>query len=127
MCNRGQEDDFEACTWLRKAWHVTCAHGSFWRWYSDILSSSPHRSLTNQQGKTTLLDVLAQRKNAGTISGACLLIVISCCMFTSLVPGKILVDGKEPDSAYRRLIGYVEQTDIHYPHQVKFKINKYPF
>lgn len=50
-------------------------------------------------GKTTLLDVLARRKNVGKVSG------------------KVLVDGRAPDSSYRRLIGYVEQTDIHFAHQ----------
>lgn len=50
-------------------------------------------------GKTTLLDVLARRKNVGKVSG------------------KILVDGRAPDASYRRLIGYVEQTDMHFAHQ----------
>ncbi|PRP78405.1 hypothetical protein PROFUN_13709, partial [Planoprotostelium fungivorum] len=48
-------------------------------------------------GKSTLLDVLAQRKNVGKIEG------------------DILVNGKEPDKFYHRLVGYVEQTDCHYP------------
>eukprot|EP01117_Protostelium_nocturnum_P006613 TRINITY_DN237_c1_g1_i1.p1 TRINITY_DN237_c1_g1~~TRINITY_DN237_c1_g1_i1.p1 ORF type:complete len:1431 (+),score=551.25 TRINITY_DN237_c1_g1_i1:149-4441(+) len=49
-------------------------------------------------GKSTLLDVLAQRKNVGKITG------------------DILVNGKNPDKFYHRLIGYVEQTDCHYPY-----------
>lgn len=44
-----------------------------------------------------------------------------CCESHSLTPpsvtGKILVDGRAPDSSYRRLIGYVEQTDMHFTHQ----------
>ncbi len=36
--------------------------------------------------------MLAYRKNAGVMNG------------------KILMDGKAPDSSYRRVIGYVEQT-----------------
>ena len=45
-------------------------------------------------GKSTLLDVLAHRKNTGTISG------------------DILVNGEKPDVSFKRLIGYVEQQDI---------------
>eukprot|EP01087_Luapelamoeba_hula_P008964 TRINITY_DN2282_c0_g1_i1.p1 TRINITY_DN2282_c0_g1~~TRINITY_DN2282_c0_g1_i1.p1 ORF type:complete len:1497 (-),score=261.71 TRINITY_DN2282_c0_g1_i1:27-4118(-) len=50
-------------------------------------------------GKTTLLDVLAQRKTGGKITG------------------DILIDGKKMSGKSKRLIGYVEQTDIHLPTQ----------
>lgn len=50
-------------------------------------------------GKTTLLDVLAKRKNIGTVEGT------------------LLINGKPPDKYYHRYIGYVEQNDIHLPSQ----------
>lgn len=46
-------------------------------------------------GKTTLLDVLASRKNLGTISG------------------DILVDGIAPGTAFQRGTSYAEQLDVH--------------
>ena len=46
-------------------------------------------------GKTTLLDVLASRKNIGTISG------------------DILVDGISPGTAFQRGTSYAEQLDVH--------------
>jgi ABC-type multidrug transport system ATPase subunit len=48
-------------------------------------------------GKTTLMDVLALRKNLGKWSG------------------QIKVDGRPLDSSYRRLVGYVEQFDTLFP------------
>jgi ABC-type multidrug transport system ATPase subunit len=48
-------------------------------------------------GKSTLLDVLAARKNVGTITG------------------KILFDGIERNSALSRNIAYVMQDDLHIP------------
>jgi ABC-type multidrug transport system ATPase subunit len=50
-------------------------------------------------GKTTLLDVLAARKNVGQTTG------------------KMLINGKPLTSSYPRLIGYVEQFDMHFPMQ----------
>ena len=47
-------------------------------------------------GKTTLLDVLAMRKNVGTTSG------------------EILYRGRKQDRRVRKLIGYVEQQSIHF-------------
>lgn len=67
-------------------------------------------------GKSTLLDVLAQRKNVGKIEGE-----ISPNFlyffheFSDINQGDILVNGSEPDEFYHRLVGYVEQTDCHYP------------
>lgn len=46
-------------------------------------------------GKTTLLDVLASRKNIGTISG------------------EVLVDGIAPGTAFQRGTSYAEQLDVH--------------
>ncbi|KAL9019649.1 MAG: hypothetical protein Q9185_003114 [Variospora sp. 1 TL-2023] len=46
-------------------------------------------------GKTTLLDVLARRKNIGTISG------------------DVLVDGIAPGTAFQRGTSYAEQQDVH--------------
>eukprot|EP00127_Corallochytrium_limacisporum_P006559 Clim_evm31s230 gene=Clim_evmTU31s230 len=48
-------------------------------------------------GKSTLLDVLAKRKTGGHISG------------------DIMVNGMPQDDNFHRLIGYVEQQDIHLP------------
>ena len=50
-------------------------------------------------GKTTLLDVLAARKNVGTISG------------------DVLVDGIKPGTAFQRGTSYAEQLDVHEPTQ----------
>ena len=47
-------------------------------------------------GKTTLLDVMASRKNIGTISG------------------DVLVDGIAPGTAFQRGTSYAEQLDVHY-------------
>eukprot|EP00123_Amoebidium_parasiticum_P015770 comp23138_c0_seq1/m.37347 comp23138_c0_seq1/g.37347 ORF comp23138_c0_seq1/g.37347 comp23138_c0_seq1/m.37347 type:complete len:649 (-) comp23138_c0_seq1:240-2186(-) len=44
-------------------------------------------------GKSTLLDVLSKRKSTGTIEG------------------ELLINGKEPNASYKRVIGYVEQRD----------------
>ena len=46
-------------------------------------------------GKTTLLDVLAQRKTDGTIHGS------------------IMVDGRDLPVSFQRSAGYVEQMDVH--------------
>ncbi|EFX03933.1 ABC multidrug transporter [Grosmannia clavigera kw1407] len=46
-------------------------------------------------GKTTLLDVLAQRKDFGTINGS------------------ILIDGKPQGLSFQRMTGYCEQMDVH--------------
>ncbi|KIV94630.1 hypothetical protein PV10_02380 [Exophiala mesophila] len=49
-------------------------------------------------GKTTLMDVLAQRKTEGVIRGS------------------ILVDGKELPVSFQRSAGYCEQLDVHEPY-----------
>jgi ATP-binding cassette subfamily G (WHITE) protein 2 (SNQ2) len=48
-------------------------------------------------GKTTLMDVLAQRKDSGRIEGS------------------ILVNGKPQSVTFQRTTGYCEQNDIHEP------------
>ena len=48
-------------------------------------------------GKTTLMDVLAQRKTKGTITGS------------------VLVDGRELPVSFQRSAGYCEQFDVHEP------------
>jgi ABC-type multidrug transport system ATPase subunit len=48
-------------------------------------------------GKTTLMDVLAQRKDAGRIEGG------------------IMVNGRPQDVAFQRSTGYCEQNDVHEP------------
>jgi ATP-binding cassette subfamily G (WHITE) protein 2 (SNQ2) len=48
-------------------------------------------------GKTTLMDVLAQRKTDGTINGS------------------VLVDGRPLSVSFQRSTGYCEQLDVHEP------------
>lgn len=50
---------------------------------------------TSGAGKTTLMDVLAQRKDAGRIEGS------------------ILVDGMPQNITFQRMTGYCEQNDVH--------------
>jgi ABC-type multidrug transport system ATPase subunit len=50
-------------------------------------------------GKSTLMDVLARRKTGGKITG------------------EILVNGRPTDGNLSRIIGYVEQQDLHVPTQ----------
>ncbi|KAL5594056.1 hypothetical protein BROUX41_001108 [Berkeleyomyces rouxiae] len=52
---------------------------------------------TSGAGKTTLMDVLAQRKTAGVITGS------------------VLVDGRELPVSFQRSAGYCEQFDVHEP------------
>ena len=35
------------------------------------------------------------------------------------------MNGREPDTAYRRLIGYVEQTDMHFAQQTVLEALQY--
>lgn len=51
--------------------------------------------ILTKAGKTTLLDVLAQRKTDGTIHGS------------------VLVDGRPLPVSFQRSAGYVEQMDVH--------------
>jgi len=54
-------------------------------------------------GKTTLLDVLAQRKNIGSITG------------------EVLIDGAVTGGGFAASIGYCEQTDVHMHSQTVFE------
>lgn len=55
-------------------------------------------------GKTTLMDVIAGRKTGGTITG------------------DIFVNGRPKESvSFARIIGYVEQMDIHSPHSTVYE------
>ncbi len=58
-------------------------------------------------GKSTLLDVLARRKTGGKITG------------------EILINGRKADSQLNRIIGYVEQQDIHNPTQTVLEALEY--
>jgi ATP-binding cassette subfamily G (WHITE) protein 2 (SNQ2) len=53
--------------------------------------------LNCRAGKTTLLDVLAQRKSIGVVGG------------------DLLVDGTKPDISFQRGTAYCEQLDVHEP------------
>eukprot|EP00878_Enallax_costatus_P036482 GHUV01040973.1.p1 GENE.GHUV01040973.1~~GHUV01040973.1.p1 ORF type:complete len:312 (+),score=73.72 GHUV01040973.1:315-1250(+) len=71
--------------------HLSCCHRG------DYLGCS-HMLLTVGAGKTTLMDVLAGRKTAGTITG------------------DVWVGGYPKNQhTFARVCGYVEQTDIHSP------------
>jgi ATP-binding cassette subfamily G (WHITE) protein 2 (SNQ2) len=54
-------------------------------------------------GKSTLMDVLARRKTGGKITG------------------EVLVNGRKTDNNLSRIIGYVEQQDIHAPTQTIYE------
>jgi ABC-type multidrug transport system ATPase subunit len=58
-----------------------------------------HAQGSSGAGKSTLMDVLARRKTGGKITG------------------EILVNGRPTDANLSRVIGYVEQQDLHVPTQ----------
>jgi ABC-type multidrug transport system ATPase subunit len=58
-------------------------------------------------GKSTLMDVLARRKTGGKIGG------------------EMLINGRKADSNLNRVIGYVEQQDIHNPTQTVLEALQY--
>jgi ABC-type multidrug transport system ATPase subunit len=58
-------------------------------------------------GKSTLMDVLARRKTGGKIGG------------------EVLINGRKADSNLNRVIGYVEQQDIHNPTQTVLEALQY--
>lgn len=79
-------------------------------------------------GKTTLLDVLAKRKNIGKSASFIITWRLLHRLFhltTALVSGNIRIDGRVPDAAYRRMIGYVEQTDLHFAQQTVLEALQY--
>ncbi|EPQ60137.1 hypothetical protein GLOTRDRAFT_67504 [Gloeophyllum trabeum ATCC 11539] len=86
-------------TWEKLNYHVPVAGGSR-RLLHDVYGYVKPGTLTalmgaSGAGKTTCLDVLAQRKNIGVITG------------------DILVDGRPLDSSFARGTAYAEQLDVH--------------
>jgi hypothetical protein len=62
-----------------------------------------HAQGSSGAGKSTLMDVLARRKTGGKITG------------------EVLVNGRKTDANLSRIIGYVEQQDIHAPTQTIYE------
>ncbi|KAL8949506.1 MAG: hypothetical protein Q9222_004383, partial [Ikaeria aurantiellina] len=86
-------------TWESLSYDVPVPSGQL-RLLKDIFGYVKPGQLTalmgaSGAGKTTLLDVLARRKNIGTISG------------------DMLVDGIAPGTAFQRGTSYAEQQDVH--------------
>ncbi|KDQ63067.1 hypothetical protein JAAARDRAFT_119769 [Jaapia argillacea MUCL 33604] len=86
-------------TWERLNYHVPVAGGTR-RLLHDVYGYVKPGTLTalmgaSGAGKTTCLDVLAQRKNIGVVSG------------------DVLVDGRPLDSEFARGTAYAEQLDVH--------------
>ncbi|MDI1485646.1 MAG: ATP-binding cassette transporter snq2 [Ramalina farinacea] len=86
-------------TWENLCYDVPVPSGQL-RLLKDIFGYVKPGQLTalmgaSGAGKTTLLDVLAARKNVGTISG------------------DVLVDGIKPGTAFQRGTSYAEQLDVH--------------
>lgn len=86
-------------TWENLCYEVPVPSGKL-RLLNDIFGYFRPGQLTalmgaSGAGKTTLLDVLAARKNVGTITG------------------DILVDGIGPGTAFQRGTSYAEQLDVH--------------
>lgn len=86
-------------TWENLTYDVPTPSGQR-RLLSDVFGFVQPGQLTalmgaSGAGKTTLLDVLAARKNIGTIGGA------------------ILVDGVKPGVSFQRGTSYAEQLDVH--------------
>ncbi|KAF8899244.1 ABC-transporter [Infundibulicybe gibba] len=86
-------------TWERLNYHVPSPNGPL-RLLHDVYGYVKPGTLTalmgaSGAGKTTCLDVLAQRKNIGVISG------------------DVLVDGRPLDSDFARGTAYAEQMDVH--------------
>jgi ATP-binding cassette, subfamily G (WHITE), member 2, SNQ2 len=86
-------------TWENLTYDVPTSSGQL-RLLKDVFGYVRPGQLTalmgaSGAGKTTLLDVLAARKNIGTIGG------------------DILVDGEKPGIAFQRGTSYAEQLDVH--------------
>lgn len=86
-------------TWENLCYDVPVPSGQL-RLLKDVFGYVKPGALTalmgaSGAGKTTLLDVLASRKNIGTISG------------------DVLVDGIAPGTAFQRGTSYAEQLDVH--------------
>ncbi|KAH8101046.1 P-loop containing nucleoside triphosphate hydrolase protein, partial [Phellopilus nigrolimitatus] len=97
-----EKEDFSdrrVFTWEQLNYNVPVAGGSL-RLLHDVMGYVKPGTLTalmgaSGAGKTTCLDVLAQRKNIGVVSG------------------DILVDGHPLDSDFARGTAYAEQMDVH--------------
>jgi ABC-type multidrug transport system fused ATPase/permease subunit len=89
--------------WRHLSYTVTLPNGKEKRLLTDISGFCRPGEMTalmgaSGAGKTTLMDVICGRKTAGKIEG------------------EILVNGKpKDDAAFRKVAGYVEQTDLHMP------------
>ncbi|KAG6841566.1 hypothetical protein C0991_009601 [Blastosporella zonata] len=91
--------DQKTFTWENLNYHVPGPNGPI-RLLHDVFGYVRPGTLTalmgaSGAGKTTCLDVLAQRKNIGVISG------------------DVLVDGRPLDSDFARGTAYAEQMDVH--------------
>ncbi|KAI0064587.1 hypothetical protein BV25DRAFT_1869256 [Artomyces pyxidatus] len=91
--------DRKAFTWERLHYHVPVSGGSR-QLLNNVYGYVKPGTLTalmgaSGAGKTTCLDVLAQRKNIGVVSG------------------DILVDGRPLDGDFARGTAYAEQMDVH--------------
>ncbi|KAI9836324.1 MAG: hypothetical protein M1837_003412 [Sclerophora amabilis] len=90
-------------TWEDLTYDVPTPAGQL-RLLSDVFGYVKPGELTalmgaSGAGKTTLMDVLAARKNIGVIGG------------------DVLVDGRPPGTAFQRGTSYAEQLDVHEPTQ----------
>lgn len=88
-------------TWENLNYHVPGPNGPI-RLLHDVVGYVKPGTLTalmgaSGAGKTTCLDVLAQRKNIGVVSG------------------DVLVDGRALSSDFARSTAYAEQMDVHQP------------
>jgi len=91
--------DRKSFTWERLNYHVPVGGGQL-QLLNNVYGYVKPGTLTalmgaSGAGKTTCLDVLAQRKNIGVVSG------------------DVLVDGKPLDGSFARGTAYAEQMDVH--------------
>jgi hypothetical protein len=75
--------------------NLTYMQGRIRRWCGSLLSSERLPLMFSFSGKTTCLDVLAQRKNIGVVSG------------------DVLVDGRPLDSTFARGTAYGQYDSPH--------------
>ncbi|KAH9027669.1 ABC-2 type transporter-domain-containing protein [Lactarius hengduanensis] len=100
--NKGDRNSFPdrmAFTWEGLNYHVPVTGGTL-QLLNNVYGYVKPGTLTalmgaSGAGKTTCLDVLAQRKNIGVVAG------------------DILVDGRPPDADFARGTAYAEQMDVH--------------
>lgn len=77
---------------------------------ADIVKSGKFTALMGSSGtsKTTLLDVLANRKTIGTIEG------------------NIYMNGEHLANDFERLTGYCEQMDVHNLNEIVYEVLQFP-